>query len=74
MKQIENLNNKNMETNILTGEIEAANLPDECGDTMWDAVLQQEIKACAIKDISKNAAGLLNSINTVQVCDATEVS
>lgn len=23
-------------------------LPDECGDTLWDAVLQQEVKACTI--------------------------
>ncbi len=74
MKQTENLNNKNMETNILTGEIVVANLPDECGDTMWDAVLQQEIKTCIVKGISKNAAGLLSSIHTVQECDATEAS
>jgi hypothetical protein len=72
MKQTENLNNKNMEPDILKEETEVPNLQDECGDTMWDAVLQQEIKACAVKDISKNTAGLLNSINTVQVCDATE--
>ena len=60
-----------METNILIVEIEAVNLPDECGDTMWDAVLQQEITTCAVKGTSKNAAGLLNSIYTVQECDAT---
>lgn len=21
-------------------------IPDECGDTLWDAVLQQDIKSC----------------------------
>jgi hypothetical protein len=24
-------------------------LPDECGDSLWDDVLNQEIKACDIK-------------------------
>lgn len=48
-------------------------IPDECGDTMWDAVLQQEAKAGEIKTVSTNAAVLLNRINTVQVCDATGV-
>jgi len=24
-------------------------LPDECGDTLWDDVVDQEIKACDIK-------------------------
>lgn len=43
-------------------------IPDECGDTLWDAVLQQEMKT-----VSKNGDALLNSINVVQVCDATGV-
>lgn len=46
-------------------------IPDECGDTMWDAVLEQELKACDVKVNSKHAASLLNNIDTVQVCDAT---
>ena len=24
-------------------------LPDECGDTLWDDVLNQELKACCLK-------------------------
>ena len=24
-------------------------LPDECGDSLWDDVLNQELKACSIK-------------------------
>lgn len=48
-------------------------IADECGDSMWDAVLQQEVKACEVKAISKNAALLLNSIDAVQVSDTTEV-
>lgn len=48
-------------------------IADECGDTMWDAVLQQEIKACEVKTISKNAAALLNRIDAVQVSDITKV-
>ncbi|HRI21215.1 MAG TPA: hypothetical protein PLA68_09670 [Panacibacter sp.] len=47
-------------------------IPDECGDSMWDEVLQQEVKACDIKTISKNASSLLNRIVAVQVSDTTE--
>ena len=31
-------------------------IADECGDSMWDAVLQQEVKACDVQAVSKNAA------------------
>ena len=41
-------------------------IADECGDSMWDAVLGQEVKACDVKEISINASLLLNSINTAQ--------
>lgn len=47
-------------------------IPDECGDTLWDAVLQQEANACRIKNISRNAASLLNKVMTVQVSDITK--
>ena len=47
-------------------------IADECGDSMWDAVLEQQEKACGLKEVSKNAASLLNKINIVKVCDATE--
>ncbi len=35
-------------------------IADECGDSMWDAVLQQEVKTCDVKAVSKNASSLLN--------------
>jgi len=41
-------------------------IADECGDTLWDAVLNQEVKACEVKNVSKHAALLLNTINAVQ--------
>lgn len=28
-------------------------LPDECGDTLWDDVLNQEVKACDIKSCTE---------------------
>jgi cobalamin biosynthesis protein CbiG len=37
-------------------------IPDECGDTMWDAVLQQE---AGVKSVSEPAAALLNRINAI---------
>ena len=46
-------------------------IADECGDSMWDAVLNQEVKACDVKKISINASLLLNSINAAQECGAT---
>ena len=46
-------------------------IADECGDSMWDAVLDQEIKACDVKEISINASLLLNSINATQESNAT---
>ena len=41
-------------------------IADECGDSMWDAVLNQQIKACNMKEISNKASLLLNSINAAQ--------
>ncbi|HEU5166618.1 MAG TPA: hypothetical protein VFU29_13805 [Chitinophagaceae bacterium] len=41
-------------------------IADECGDSMWDAVLNQEIRTCDMKGISTNASSLLNSINAAQ--------
>ncbi|MGG9971844.1 hypothetical protein ACQ33O_08645 [Ferruginibacter sp. SUN002] len=37
-------------------------IPDECGDSIWDEVLQQEVKACRVNSISENAASLLINI------------
>lgn len=65
-----------MKSDFNETESKAANEPivitDECGDSLWDAVLQQELKACDVK-ISNTAASLLNSIDAVQVCDAITV-
>jgi hypothetical protein len=41
-------------------------IADECGDSMWDAVLKQEMKLCDVKEISINASLLLYNINAVQ--------
>jgi hypothetical protein len=41
-------------------------IADECGDSMWDEVLGQQVNACDIKKVSKNAAALLNSINAAE--------
>lgn len=47
-------------------------IPDECGDTMWDAVLEQQVNVCAVRDILKRTGTLLNRIDIVQVSDTTE--
>ena len=47
-------------------------IADECGDSMWDAVLQQKLKACHIKNTSKGASALLNSIEKIQVSEETK--
>jgi hypothetical protein len=41
-------------------------IPDECGDSMWDEVLGQEIKVCDIKQNTQNPDALLNEIGGVQ--------
>ncbi len=63
---------KNDTVNKMDNTADEVVIPDECGDTLWDAVLQQEVKACEVNVTSKNAAALLNSIDAVQVCDATK--
>ena len=60
-----------METTILKNEDGRVIIPDECGDTMWDEVLQQEVNACAVKNISKMTNIMPNSIDAVQVSDTT---
>jgi hypothetical protein len=47
-------------------------IPDECGDTLWDAVLEQQVGACKISEGTNNANALLNKLTEVQECDATE--
>ena len=41
-------------------------IADECGDSLWDSVLDQEVKACDVKEKSINASLLLNNINAAQ--------
>ena len=41
-------------------------IADECGDSMWDAVLGQEIRACQIAKAIDNPEKLLNKIETEQ--------
>ena len=59
-----------MKDNLINPKDKPADEPiviaDECGDSMWDAVLGQEVKACDVKDMSINACLLLNSINAAQ--------
>ena len=38
-------------------------IADECGDTLWDVVLQQEVNACEVKPVSTNAASLLKKMD-----------
>lgn len=60
------LNNKIffLKTDLINEKERSADEPiviaDECGDSMWDAVLQQEVKTCDVKAVSKNASSLLN--------------
>jgi hypothetical protein len=47
-------------------------IADECGDSMWDAVLQQEAQACEVTDISNYAATLPKRIDRAEVTDTTK--
>lgn len=47
-------------------------IADECGDSMWDAVLNQEVKACEIDKGDRRLKALFNTVEKVQECDATE--
>jgi len=72
----ENLNKHFMKKDIEQAVKVPANelivIADECGDTLWDAVLQQEVKSCDVKIVSNTAASLLKSIDAVRECDATK--
>jgi len=58
-----------MEKNTKTTkkESEEVYIPDECGDTMWDAVLNQEVKklftACNVQ-VNANAAETIGQKTT----------
>ncbi len=44
-------------------ENESIIIPDECGDSLWDAVLGQEIKSCRISG-PMHSNSLLKEINS----------
>ena len=70
-KKTENLNRHFMKNELAHKKDNLAEepivIPDECGDTLWDAVLQQQVNACEVENVPKNAVALLNCVNTVQV-------
>lgn len=47
-------------------------IADECGDSLWDAVLQQEAIACRVKSTSKDATVPLEGIEEMQVAKETK--
>jgi hypothetical protein len=63
-----------MENNTRVGYVKPVGeqivIPDECGDSVWDEVLGEEVKVCDTNINGKHAASLLNSINAAQECDA----
>lgn len=46
-------------------------IPDECGDSLWDAVLAQHAQSGDIKTSSGISTTLPIRNNEAQVCDAT---
>ena len=46
-------------------------IADECGDSMWEAVLAQKVKTCDLKEMPGNISLLLNSNKEAQACDST---
>jgi hypothetical protein len=47
-------------------------IADECGDSMWDAVLGQEVKACQVIEGDGNLKALFSRTEKAQECDANE--
>ncbi|MGE5106460.1 MAG: hypothetical protein ACM3H8_02875 [Sphingobacteriales bacterium] len=45
-------------------------IQDECGDTMWDAVLEQDVKDYDSKELDKKYALLLNKISPIEESEA----
>jgi hypothetical protein len=48
-------------------------IPDECGDSMWDAVLGQEEKACQLNKVEKDLAVLFDVIQATKQTDENQV-
>ena len=65
-----------MKSDLIQVKDKPANEPvviaDECGDSMWDAVLGQQEKACGVKVVSKNATSLLKSMDVAEMSDPSE--
>lgn len=61
-KKTENLNNKFMKNDFeqIISFDEPIVILDECGDSLWDAVLGQEVNMCDVKGFSSKAYLLLN--------------
>lgn len=47
-------------------------IADECGDSLWDAVLNQDVKVCKVKNASKPVSALLNDIEKLQAGEETK--
>jgi hypothetical protein len=73
---IENLSKRFMKKSLRETGKKPADEPiviaDECGDSMWDAVLGQQEKACGVKVVSKNATSLLKSMDVAEMSDPSE--
>jgi hypothetical protein len=65
-RKTENSNKKMYMKEELINNEELIVIPDECGDTMWDAVLRQQENKCGVKDVSKTTSVLLNGVNAVK--------
>lgn len=67
-KMKENLNKHFMKKILEETENKPADEPiviaDECGDSLWDTVLQQELKTGDVK-MSNGATSLLNNVDAV---------
>ncbi len=42
-------------------------IADECGDSLWEVVLKQEVTSSEMKELVTNAGSLLNGLTAVQV-------
>ena len=48
-------------------------IADECGDSIWDAVLGQEVKACQIAKAIDNPDTLINKFETEKLVENDDV-
>lgn len=57
-------NEKNTET------AEAVVIPDECGDSMWDEVLQQNVKVCQLTEGPENKFSIIQKMEVKATRDS----